>query len=101
MVAESSHSSQDTSFVIPDLVSHCTYPLIYHPNGDEVAKESVEWLESNCPDLSPKGRRALHSLRAGELTAFCYNNTTPERLRVVSDFLTYLFHLCVFIFLRI
>ncbi|KAG5723434.1 Germacradienol/germacrene D synthase [Termitomyces sp. T112] len=86
-------SSQPTSFILPDLLSHCTYPLIYHPDGDEIAKQSVEWLESNCPDLSAKGRHALHGLKAGELTAFCYNNTTPERLRIASDFLTYLFHL--------
>ncbi|KAG6810286.1 hypothetical protein H0H92_012584 [Tricholoma furcatifolium] len=86
-------SSKPTSFILPDLVSHCPFPLTYHPDGDTVAQQSVEWLDTNCPDLSPKGRRALRGLQAGELTAFCYNTTTPERLRVVSDFMNYLFHL--------
>ncbi|KAJ3512376.1 hypothetical protein NLJ89_g3557 [Agrocybe chaxingu] len=83
-----------TSFVLPDLVSHCKFPLSYHPNGDKIAWESVAWLDSNCPDLSAKQRRALCGLQSGELTSYCYNQaSSPERLRVVSDFLTYLFHL--------
>ncbi|KAF8630447.1 hypothetical protein AX17_005424 [Amanita inopinata Kibby_2008] len=81
------------SFVLPDLVSHCTFPLVYHPNGDEIAKQSVDWLDTSCPDLNQKQRRALYGLQAGELTAFCYNTAQPERLRVVSDFMNYLFHL--------
>ena len=86
-------TKQSTSFVIPDLVSHCTFPLSYHANGDEVAQQSVNWLDTNCPDLDTKQRRALHGLQAGELTAYCYHTASPERLRVVSDFMNYLFHL--------
>lgn len=85
--------SPPTSFIIPDLVSHCKFPLSYHPNGDKVAQQSVEWLDSNCPDLNAKQRRALRGLQAGELTAYCYHNAPAERLRVVSDFMNYLFHL--------
>jgi hypothetical protein len=86
-------SSPPTSFVLPDLVSHCNFKLSYHPNGDEVAQQSVEWLDSNCPDLNAKQRRALRGLQAGELTAYCYHTASPARLRVVSDFMNYLFHL--------
>lgn len=82
-----------TSFILPDLFSHCPFPLIYHPNGDAIAQESVDWLDTSCPDLSPKQRKALHGLKAGELTGYCYPTTSPERLRVVSDFMNYLFHL--------
>lgn len=82
-----------TSFILPDLVSHCTFELTYHEKGDEIAKQSVNWLDSNCPDLNAKQRRALRGLQAGELTAFCYNTCSPDRLRVVSDFMNYLFHL--------
>ncbi|KAF9469373.1 terpenoid synthase [Collybia nuda] len=86
-------SSHPTSFMLPDLVAHCTFPLSYHPNGDDIAQQSVAWLDSNCPDLALKQRRALRGLQAGELTAYCYNTTSSERLRVVSDFMNYLFHL--------
>ncbi|KAL0569394.1 Alpha-muurolene synthase [Marasmius crinis-equi] len=80
-------------FLLPDLVSHCDFPLVYHPEGDAVAADSVRWMDENCPMLNEKRRKALYGLQAGELTAFCYNYTTPDRLRVVADFLTYLFHL--------
>jgi len=86
-------TSQPTSFTLPDLVKHCTFPLVYHRDGDTIAQQSVTWLDSNCPDLSPKQRTALRGLQAGELTAYCYNTTSPERLRVISDFMNYLFHL--------
>lgn len=91
--APPSFSEKPTSFILPDLVSHCKFKLSYHPNGDEVARHSVEWLDTNCPDLNAKQRRALRGLQAGELTAYCYHTTTSERLRVVSDFMNYLFHL--------
>lgn len=86
------------SFILPDLVSHCKYKLEYNIHGDEVAKQSVNWLDTNCPDLNSKQRRALYGLQAGELTAYCYNTADKERLRVVSDFMNYLFHLYVFSF---
>ncbi|KAJ7633071.1 isoprenoid synthase domain-containing protein [Roridomyces roridus] len=84
---------QETSFILPDLVSHCHYSLIYHPDGDVVAQQSVDWLDSACPELSAKQRKALHKLKAGELTAYCYNSAPTAILRVISDFLNYLFHL--------
>ncbi|KAF9065785.1 isoprenoid synthase domain-containing protein [Rhodocollybia butyracea] len=81
-------------FILPDLLAHCAFPLSYHDNGDAVAAASVKWLDINCPDLNDKRRKALYGLQAGELTAFCYNKAiSDERLRVVSDFMNYLFHL--------
>ena len=95
LLDSSDHTFPTRYFILPDLVSHCRFPLSYHINGDEIAQQSVDWLNSNCPDLSPKQRHALRGLQAGKLTAYCYPTATPERLRVVSDFLNYLFHLCV------
>ncbi|KAF8205517.1 terpenoid synthase [Mycena galopus ATCC 62051] len=82
-----------TSFILPDLVSHCPFPLVYNPSGDAIAQESVNWLDTSCPELSAKQRKALYGLKAGELTGYCYPTTPPSRLRVVSDFMNYLFHL--------
>ncbi len=87
------HSDRPSTFILPDLVSHCKFALTYHVNGDEIAKQSVDWLDFGCPDLNVKQRKALRGLQAGELTAFCYNTCPSERLRVVSDFMNYLFHL--------
>jgi hypothetical protein len=87
------HSNRPVNFILPDLVSHCKFELSYHPNGDEIAQQSVDWLDFGCPDLNAKQRKALRGLQAGELTAFCYNTCPSDRLRVVSDFMNYLFHL--------
>ncbi|KZT27334.1 terpenoid synthase [Neolentinus lepideus HHB14362 ss-1] len=87
-------STEPDHFILPDLVGHCTFPLTYHPNGDAIAAQSVRWLDQMCPELTPKKRKALYGLQAGELTAQCYPySITEDRLRVVSDFMNYLFHL--------
>lgn len=93
--SKSTTVEKPSAFILPDLISHCTFPLSYHADGDEVTAQSVTWLDSNCPDLNAKQRRALRGLQAGELTAYCYPTTSKERLRVVSDFMNYLFHLYV------
>lgn len=80
-------------FFLPDLVSHCNFPLTYNPHGDAVARESDKWLDEGSPELTPKKRAALYGLHAGELTAYCYISCDAHRLRVVSDFMNYLFHL--------
>ncbi|KAJ7230248.1 terpenoid synthase [Mycena pura] len=82
-----------TSYILPDLISHCTYPLIYHPDGDLVDQETVDWLEYSCPDLSPKQRKALRGLQAGKFVAYGYHAAPTDRLRIISDYLAYLFHL--------
>jgi len=67
--------------------------LAYHPNGDEITAASTKWLVDGCPELSPRRKAALYGLQAGVLTAYCYPWCPPERMRVVADFLGYLFHL--------
>ncbi|KXN91418.1 Alpha-muurolene synthase [Leucoagaricus sp. SymC.cos] len=88
--------NKPTSFVLPNLVSHCKYNLTYNVHGDEVAKQHVKWLDNGCPELNSKSRRAMYGLQAGELTAYTYTTANTERLRAVADFLGYLFHLYVF-----
>jgi len=92
-IAQKRPRSTPKSFILPDLVSHCDFPLTYNPHGDEQAALSDRWLDKGCPELSPKARKALYGLKAGELTAFCYPTCDAEHLRVVDDFMNYLFHL--------
>ncbi|KAJ7207894.1 terpenoid synthase [Mycena pura] len=81
------------SYILPDLVSHCAYPLIYHPDGDLVEQETIAWLESSCPDLSLKQRKALRGLQAGKFVAYGYHAAPTDRLRIIADYVAYLFHL--------
>ena len=80
-------------FILPDLVSHCGFTLSCNRHGDIVAAESDKWLDDGCPELTLKARKALYGLHAGELVAFCYTSCDAYRLRVVTDFMNYLFHL--------
>jgi hypothetical protein len=84
---------EPSSFVLPDLVNHCPFTPTYHDDGDAIAAESVQWIISNSPHFTQKQVAAMRGLQAGKLVAYCYNNCTSERLRVVSDFVCYLFHL--------
>ncbi|KAH9043372.1 isoprenoid synthase domain-containing protein [Lactarius pseudohatsudake] len=82
-----------TFFVLPDLVSHCPFSPTYHDDGDAVAAESLDWILSYVQHFAEDKVAAMCGLQAGELTAYCYNNCSRDRLRVVSDFMNYLFHL--------
>jgi hypothetical protein len=52
-----------THFILPDLVSHCKFPLAYHPDGDKVTAASTQWLIDGCPELSPRRKAALQGLQ--------------------------------------
>ena len=82
-----------TTFSLPDLISHCPFPLRYHPAGNAVAAESLAWIVGSVPTFTPQKIRAMRGLQAGELTAYVYTHCSPDRLRVVSDWMNYLFHL--------
>jgi hypothetical protein len=60
----------NTYIVLPDLVSHCKFPLAYHPNGDEITAQSTKWLIDGNPELSAKGKAALQGLQV----RLCSNN---------------------------
>ena len=79
-------------FFLPDLVAYCTYPLRTNPNGEEQARASEEWLIDGS-DLSPRKRKALTKLKSGDLTAACFPDAEPSRLRVCCDYINFLFTL--------
>ncbi|KAF5342403.1 hypothetical protein D9611_001384 [Ephemerocybe angulata] len=80
------------SFVLPDLVAHCQYPLRVNKHCYGVARESEKWLLSGAK-LSPARADKFMGLKAGELTAACYPDADPYHLRVCDDFMNYLFNL--------
>jgi hypothetical protein len=80
------------SFLLPDLVSHCTYPLRLSAHCHGVARASEQWLLTGANHNDAR-TKAFMGLRAGELTAACYPDTDAFHLRVCSDFMNYLFNL--------
>ncbi|KAF8350406.1 terpenoid synthase [Amanita rubescens] len=83
----------DTTFLLPDLVGLCKFPLRCHPDADKVAKESAEWLDTGCPRLNLRQRDAMYGLQGGVLAGYSYTTGPTDRLRVIADYINYLFHL--------
>ncbi|KAK7461847.1 hypothetical protein VKT23_008277 [Stygiomarasmius scandens] len=79
-------------FVLPDLVSHCPYPLRINPHCSKIAYQSEQWLLAHA-NHTEKKRKAFLGLKAGELTAACYSRVEPYQLRVCDDFMNFLFNL--------
>ena len=84
--------SASQKVILPDLVTHCTFPLRTNRHKVSVTSASKQWLFRGDA-LSLKRRQAFHGLRAGMLTAMCYPCAGAPQLRVCCDFLNYLFHL--------
>ncbi|KAJ6588973.1 isoprenoid synthase domain-containing protein [Mycena capillaripes] len=81
-----------TKFVLPDLVSHCTFDIHISRHRKQVTTETKKWLFKG-DNLQGRIRDKFHGLKAGTLTAMCYPDAGCPQLRVCNDFLTYLFHL--------
>lgn len=91
----SSSSCVPTSFILPDLVSDCQYPLRINAHCFDVARTSEKWL-LEAANHSERKRAAFMGLKAGELTASCYPDADAFHLRVCVDFMNYLFNVCSF-----
>ncbi|RXW15885.1 hypothetical protein EST38_g9973 [Candolleomyces aberdarensis] len=84
--------SQPKKFILPDLVSHCTFTLHCSRHRRRITGETKQWLFRG-DNLTGRARDKYHGLKAGLLTAMCYPDAAYPQLRLCNDFLTYLFHL--------
>ncbi|THH17076.1 hypothetical protein EW146_g3682 [Bondarzewia mesenterica] len=80
------------AIVLPDFISYCKYPLRISPYRHEVAAQSEAWLLASAR-LNAKKRRAFVDLKASDLASMCYPDADQHHLRVVADFINYLFKL--------
>ncbi|KAG1761096.1 isoprenoid synthase domain-containing protein [Suillus occidentalis] len=81
-----------TKFILPDLVSHCNFKLRMNRHHKQATAESKQWL-FHGDNFNQKSRKAIHGLKAGQLTSMCYPDAGYPQLRVCCDFMNYLFHL--------
>ncbi|KAF7325813.1 Terpene-synth-C domain-containing protein [Mycena kentingensis (nom. inval.)] len=88
-----SSSKAPTKFVLPDLVSHCDFPIRHSRFKKRVETETKRWLFRGDNLQSPKIRARFHGLKCGTLSSMCYPAAGYPQLRVCNDFLTYLFHI--------
>lgn len=85
-------SNSTTSFILPDLVGHCTYPRHLNQHWFKVSRQSERWLLEEA-NFSQEKTDIFLGLLAGELTSACYPNAEEYELQVTSDFMGYLFTL--------
>ncbi|EGN99183.1 hypothetical protein SERLA73DRAFT_90456 [Serpula lacrymans var. lacrymans S7.3] len=88
----SSTESAPTKFILPDLVTDCTFPLRLNSDCYDVARASEKWLLSGARLVEPRSSKFM-GLKAGELTAACYPDADASHLRVCSDFMNWLFNM--------
>ncbi|KAI0072940.1 terpenoid synthase [Panus rudis PR-1116 ss-1] len=81
-----------SKIVIPDLVSHCDFPLRENRHEKLASRECKQWLFRGGK-MSDRKRLAFHGLKAGLLTSWCYPKCAYPQLRVCCDFMNWLFHL--------
>ncbi|TFK49130.1 terpenoid synthase [Heliocybe sulcata] len=87
-----SDDDRPTKIILPDLVSHCDFPLRSNDHCARASKESEEWFLRGA-NLNKHRRAAFLALKAGSLTSTCYPHAPYHELRVCCDFMNYLFHL--------
>lgn len=106
-------TSYPRMFLMPDLVSHCTFDLRVHEELPRAVWECKAWMINGSNiSRSEKSLNSLHGLKAGglflnlpslcllfsldlclELTCACYPLAPLHKLRVCCDFMNWLFHL--------
>ncbi|KAH8829192.1 isoprenoid synthase domain-containing protein [Flagelloscypha sp. PMI_526] len=84
--------TRPTEFILPDLVSHCTFPIHVSRHRKQVTAETSKWFFRNG-NLLGKKKQNYTGLQAGLLTSMVYPFAGYEQLRVCNDFMVYLFHL--------
>ena len=84
--------SAPSKILIPDLVSHCDFPLRTNRHRKQATVECKQWLFRGG-NLSERKRNAFHGLKAGLLTSMCYAKAGYPQLRVCCDFMNWLFHM--------
>lgn len=87
-----SSMAKANKIVLPDLVSHCTFTLRHSRHRKQITTETKKWLFKDG-NLLGKSREMYHGLKCGLLTSMTYPDAGYTQLRVVNDYLTYLFHL--------
>ena len=81
-----------TKIILPDLVSHCKFEKRVSRHQKQITSETKHWLFKDN-SFPPKVQDGFHGLKAGLLSSMCYPDAGYPQLRVVNDFLSYLFHI--------
>ena len=84
----------DTTIVLPDLIGQCVFALETHPSlSQDIGAKSNAWLFAGCPALAAPQRAAIAREQLGSLAAYTWPHTDERRLRILADFVIFLYRL--------
>lgn len=90
-VISNSHLHDVDVLILPDIHALIPYPARRHPHTDAVATASDDWLVS-LAKYTPAQERNLRAVNSGLLIGRGFADSGPEQLRVISDYVHFLFH---------
>ncbi|KAM6496530.1 Isoprenoid synthase domain containing protein [Amanita muscaria] len=77
-------------FILPDIVSHCKYPVACNPHCEEQVKASLRWT-ADLGNQDEDRRRYFAKIKLGELAALVYPTADALRFRISADWMNYIF----------
>ncbi|KAG2052387.1 terpenoid synthase [Suillus hirtellus] len=92
-IATSTITSSDfepVGFFLPDLFNDCHYSLRMNPHSHYVSHTSEQWLFSEVHIMKPEIAK-FRALHISDFIAFGYPNADVSHLRILSDFLNWVF----------
>lgn len=81
---------EPAGFILPDLFSDCRYPLRVNPHSHHISRASEQWLFTKLHVVEPEVAK-FRALRIHDLIASCYPDADASHLRILSDFLNWIF----------
>ena len=82
---------KSSRFILPDLISQCSFTLTSNPHYARCQAESSAWVESFNVFINPRKRLALRLADSELLCAYAYPYADYEALRICCDFVNLLF----------
>ncbi|KAM6490009.1 Isoprenoid synthase domain containing protein [Amanita muscaria] len=79
------------SFIVPDIISHCTYPVRLNPHHEEQSQASLQWLAASLAKTENLSQYSKAKL--GQLISLVHPNADALRLRICIDYMNYVFWL--------
>ncbi|KIL66894.1 hypothetical protein M378DRAFT_74746 [Amanita muscaria Koide BX008] len=80
------------SFIVPDMTSHCKYPVHVNPYDEEQSRASIQWLAETI-HLSKKEEARYVAVKFGYLISLVIPYADAQRLRISIDWTNYTFWL--------
>ncbi|KAG1814749.1 isoprenoid synthase domain-containing protein [Suillus subaureus] len=85
-----SSDSELAGFILPDLFSHCRYPLRVNPHSHLVSCASEQWFFTEAHVVEPEITK-FRAFRLRDYNAYCYPDADASHFRNISDFLNWAF----------